>query len=359
MKKLFVLLLSLVVVGGIFAQDAAPALKLTGALYGAIEYHDVADAADAPAVIRFARSDSEGYSNAWRTRINGAYTNGDYGFNFRLQSSSGNTAPTFTRTYAWAKFLGGMVGIKAGYLYEGAWMTQGDAGYGEQDSVGGFAVNVTPIEGLAFGTYLPVTTVDEKATYAIYNGAIGAAYSLKGIGDFQVGILGSKDGDQTDYYFGFNLTAVEKLTAAFEFEAQNLGAEDTIANVDSDLGDTAGLYQFVETIEYALDPLTLGFIGYQNMYTTKDAVFGMSFEPYVKYAMGKTTLGLDFLYALDADNGTSVITTDAVKNYMVTPTVTFALGGNTLELGARISDPDMDTDDDNVTDVFAYFQWNF
>jgi len=367
MKKLFVLLLALSCVGFVFAEDAAPALKLTGKIYGAI---DVVKAGEEDAQIVMGRSADSGYEEAWRTRINGAYTDGDYGMNFRLQAG-GSTAPTFTRTFAWANFFGGMLNVKAGYLYEGGWMTQGDAAFGEIDSKGGFSLSLKPVEALTAGAYVPVTTTYALLEDAFKNIQLGAAYSVEGIGDFEAGYLGSAIDDQSDIFVGFNLTAVENLSAQVEFMLGNLGAETDIAKIVAYDVDTLGFYQIVETVEYAMEPLTVGFIGYQTLYTADDAALGMSLNPYVEYAMGTVSLGLDFVYNIvnsldqddDSDTPDIVLTEDMAENvgngYEITPYVAFALGNNTLKVGAHIGEKYAEIDDTNYTEAFAYFEWAF
>jgi hypothetical protein len=180
MKKLFVLLLAFAVTAGAFAQAPAPALAWSGYVNTGIEYNSGTE------LLTLHNADT---GNQTRVRLAAAYTNGDFGVNFRLQSSD-FTAPSLNRAFAWGKFLGGMVKVQVGKVDGGPWTTAYN-GNGSWDGKTGTILQVMPMAGLNAGIFLPLTNTGATLTDSFKDLAIGFKYTLEGLatiaGTFDLG----------------------------------------------------------------------------------------------------------------------------------------------------------------------------
>jgi|GEM_PF-2102547 len=199
MKKLIVLLLALSVVGiAVMAQDAAaapaPTLKLSGYLDTGLTYAKVGSADDA-----VAQWGNDSATNG-RFQINGSYTNGDYGVNFRLRvqpsngfsASSSPNAVFLRRGYGWTNLFGGMAMIQAGKLGDYTW--SGANGnywnsFGNFDGPVGIQLQIKPIDGLNFGIFVPVAQTSAPMTLSDTFGssALGLNYTMKDTFNVQFG----------------------------------------------------------------------------------------------------------------------------------------------------------------------------
>jgi len=148
MKKLIVLLLAFAMVGAVFAADApAPALTFNGYLNTGFQYDTTSDLVKLYGAYAGKTS---------RLRLNAAYTNGDFGVNFRYQSNDSATAPSVTQALVWGNLFNKMVTFKAGELNDYTWATPYNS-FGNFDGQTGIQVQLKPIAGLNFGVFVPVT----------------------------------------------------------------------------------------------------------------------------------------------------------------------------------------------------------
>lgn len=266
MKKLLVLLLALATVGGFaFAQD--PALTFSGYLYTGVEYSD--------AGLKLYNANT---GNTTRVRLNAAYTNGDFGVNFRYQSSD-FTAPTVGQALVWGKFFDGLLTVKAGKLNDYSWATSYYA-WGNFDGQTGLQFNLKPVDGLQVGAFLPLAATDVTLENTFKNLAIGAAYSMADVGSFKLGLdLGTA---ANMLYFGTNITAVENLDAYVELKIADLSAVEPFV---------------MEYVTYAIgETLLVGVYADQTIGTP----FAWSVAPEVAFTgVENLELGASFTYASD------------------------------------------------------------
>lgn len=332
MKKLFAVLLALLVVGGAaFAQDA-PALKLSGAIYGGLVY-SYTDATDTNAV-QWSRW-YNGSLDALRVRVNGSYTNGNAGIAFRLQTNNPSTAPTYARAYGWAKFFDGMLKVNVGKLGDYTWATVGDNGYGNFDGAFGMQFQVMPIDGLNLGAFIPVaipSTVTLGDTFKDI--AIGAAYTLEGVADFQAGFNMNVATDTNAAWFGFNVTAVENVTAILEASLTDLG------------NDVTGATDLWWKFGYVMDALEVTLVATQGLTAVTTDAAALGFTPGVAYTLDPVVVGAGFTYTLNDGN------VDGTNTWSIDPYVTIPVSNSEVEIGGSYAD----SGDYNV---YAFWTFNF
>ena len=266
MKKLIVLLLAVAMVGVAFAQDAAPALKLSGYLNTGFKYDSGTD------LVKLWGSYAGQIS---RLRLNAAYTNGDFGVNFRYQSNDSATAPSVTQALVWGNLFDKMVTFKAGKLNDYTWATPYNS-FGNFDGQTGVQVQVKPISGLNFGVFVPLTAAGATPTNTFKDMSIAGKYSAAGLADFLVNLnLGTA---ANAVYGSVNVTAVENLTAIVEAKITDI----------TDVANTLYLDQYVS---YAMGDLSVGAYVDQTFGTP----FGWSVTPEVDYVMGDVELYASFM----------------------------------------------------------------
>jgi len=274
MKKLIVLLLALAVTAGAFAQAApapAPALTFSGYLNTGFQY-----------------TSSDGYVYLWnadagnmtRVRWNMAYTNGDFGVNFRIQNSDvGVTTGTqlFTQALVWGNLFGNMATFKAGKLNDYTWATPYSS-WGNFDGKTGLQVQVKPTSALNVGFFVPLAatkSVTVADTFA--DASLAAKFTVKDVGTFLANLdLGTT---ANAVYASANVTAVKDLTLMLEAKVADLTAVD--ANTT--------LRQYAS---YALGDASVGVYVEETLL----ASFGWAVCPEATYTMGKTELGASFWY---------------------------------------------------------------
>jgi len=275
MKKLFVLLLAFAMVGAVSAQAAAPApapvLTWSGYLNTGFQY-----------------TSSDGYVYLWnadagnmtRVRLSAAYTNGDFGVNFRIQNSDVGTtvgAQLFTQALVWGNLFDKMVTFKAGKLNDYTWATPYSS-WGALDGKTGLQVQLKPAAGLNVGFFVPLAatkSITVANTFKDVN--VAAKYTADGVGTFLAHLdLGTT---ANALYASANITAVKDLTLMLEAKMADLTAIGTTTT-------------FREYGSYALGDLAVGIYAEETLATT----FGWAVCPEASYMVGKTELGASFWY---------------------------------------------------------------
>jgi len=263
MKKLIVLLLALAMVGGAYAQAAAPAPALTFSGYLNTGYQYDTGTKLVKLYGAYAAQTS-------RLRLNAAYTNGDFGVNFRYQSNDSATAPTVGQALVWGNLFNKMVTFKAGKLNDYTWATPVNA-FGNFDGKTGVQVQMKPIAGLNFGVFVPLVAAGATPANTLKDISVAGKYSASGLADFLVNLnLGTA---ANEVIGSVNVTAVENLTAIFEADLGDL----------TDIANTLYLDQYVS---YAMGDLSVGAYIDQTFGTP----FGWSVSPEVDYMMGNIEL---------------------------------------------------------------------
>ena len=269
MKKLVVLLLAFAVAAGAFAQAApapAPALAWSGYVATGMQYDSNTDA--------LFLMDSDYSGKVTRTRLSAAYTNGDFGVNFRIQSNDptlANGGLDLTQALVWGGFEKGLVKFKVGKLNDYTYATAYNS-YGNFDGKTGALVMVAPISGLSVGYYVPLAaTATTKLADAFKTSAIAASYTAKGIGTF-VGEL-ALGTTKNALYTGANISAVKDLTVYLETKTTDLANLATTTNIN-------------EYFSYAMGPLSVGAYASETLGST----FGWSVAPEASYALSPTAV---------------------------------------------------------------------
>lgn len=270
MKKLIVLLLALAMVGAAFAQAAAPALTFSGYLNTGFQYDTGTDLVKLYGAYAGQTS---------RLRLNAAYTNGDFGVNFRYQSNDSATAPTVGQALVWGNLFNKMVTFKAGKLNDYTWATPYNA-FGNFDGQTGVQVQLKPVAGLNFGVFVPLVAAGATPANTFKDMSIAGKYSASGLADFLVNLnLGTA---ANALYGSVNVTAVKDLTAILEAKVTDLTNVSTTLYMD-------------QYLSYGMGDLSVGAYIDQTFGTP----FGWSVSPEVDYTMGNVELYASFTYASD------------------------------------------------------------
>jgi len=285
MKKLIVLLLALAMVGAVSAQAAAPApapaLTFSGYLNTGFQYDTGTDLVSLYGAYAGQIS---------RLRLNAAYTNGDFGVNFRYQSNDSATAPAVGQALVWGNLFNNMVTFKAGKLNDYTWATPYNS-FGNFDGKTGIQVQVKPVAGLNFGVFVPVTAAGATPINTFKDMSIAGKYSAAGLADFLVNLnLGAA---ANELIGSVNVTAVKDLTAIVEADI-------------TDITDVANTLYLDEYLSYAMGDLSVGAYIDQTFGTP----FAWSVTPEVDYVMGNVELYASFMY--DSGNAWSF---DPYVNY--------------------------------------------
>jgi hypothetical protein len=276
MKKLIAIssaLVMLVASSGLFAQEeavVAPSISWSGEFKTGLQFR----ASDAESSLKDGETDKSDPANyepadpttrLWnddagtRLRLNGAYTNGDFGVNFGLQYKREEAAGTFDLydVYGTMNLFGGMASVKAGRFDGGVWRTGGAENFGPTAG-DGIRVEVKPMAGLNVGFFLtPPRDVghvaDMKAGDFFAETAIGGEFDndmFRIAAGLKLDGTGDKSQDYDIYFddpakailltqvvddihdnqaaigawLGFSLKMVPNLTAQIEAGFNNLGA---------------------------------------------------------------------------------------------------------------------------------------
>ncbi|MGB9686790.1 MAG: hypothetical protein ACPLYX_09875 [Rectinema subterraneum] len=270
MKKLIVLLLALAMVGAAFAQAAAPALTFSGYLNTGFQYDTGSN------LVKLFGFDARKTS---RLRLNAAYTNGDFGVNFRYQSDDSATAPTVTQALVWGNLFNKMVTFKAGKLNDYTWATPYSV-FGNFDGQTGVQVQLKPVAGLNFGVFVPLVAAGATPANTFKDMSIAGKYSAAGLADFVANLnLGTT---ANALYGSVNVKAVKDLTAILEAKVSDLTKVSTTLYMD-------------QYLSYAMGDLSVGAYIDQTLGTP----FAWSVAPEVDYTMGNVELYASFTYASD------------------------------------------------------------
>ncbi len=345
MKKLLIALLALSVAGVAFAAD--PALTFSGALETGMAFTQT-DGDDDDGAVKMYNDDAD--ENV-RFELIGAYTDGDFGVEFRYRTESfTDTALVENYAYVWGNLFNNMVTFKAGNVDDSAWESEGDDGFDVADDHG-LQIQVKPMEGLNLGVKLNVPKTDAY-TYEQFQKEIGfglgytsdlfnfqAGYKLDSDADADYGdamddylVLFNKiaaaldptwddaefaaDDVNASAYFGVNYKGLKGLKAIAEAKMFNLG--------DSDFGYTEANEEFAYDVN---EQINVGILMYQYMYSDSDtADFAnlIDFKPYVNYKLNdKVTLGFAVYYGTTMMN---VDSTDPTTEIYVKPSATVQLG---------------------------------
>jgi len=274
MKKLIVLLLTIAMVGAVFAEEApAPVLKWSGLLNTGFQYDNSTDSL-------YLYGQNAG--KASRLRLNADYTNGDFGVHFRLQTDDATTtAFSIKHALVWGNLFNNMATFKVGLLNDSTWATPYNS-FGSLDGKKGVQLQVKPIKGLNVGAFMPLDTkktvpagdVPKDMTFA-------GKYSISGIADVLAGLnLGVALTTKTEAYGSVNVTAIENLTAIVEADL-------------TDISDIANTLSLDEYASYAMGNLAVGAYLEQDFGST----FGWTIAPEVSYAIDKAEVGGSFTIA--------------------------------------------------------------
>jgi len=365
MKKLFVLLLAFAMVGMVFAEDAKPTVQFSGSVYGAAvghmdEHQNM--------VLLWNRNYGWTYDDAFRSRINATFTDGNYGAKIRLQSSDLNLTES-TQALVWMKFFDGLLKTKVGKLDDYSYSTWYNY-FGNFDGKTGVLVQLAPVDGLSIGAFVPVygignqkntnkVVITDQTVQNTFKGptAFAASYTIKDVANIVAGYqLGSVDfvKDRASFWFGADVKAIENLTARVE------------ANLTA-LGDSTNQKTYIwERVGYKMDALYVQLDADQTLFAKSGAAFGFGVYPCVEYTMGDATFGGSFGYfaannegTLDSTTKPLSIYTKAVNGFSVNPYVTLALGAHELSIGGIYEDDDMGADGSSWVRAYAMYTINF
>ncbi len=309
MKKLALVLALLLVAGvfSVFAADAAPAVKLSGAMYVWQNYE----------------SPDSLYAGRYRFRLNMAYADGGYGVKARLQYHNDGTVDSawdvLPYAYGYVSILNGMVKVTAGkgvpFAY-GAWsaltenilycgpLAQGvwdNIVFGGKDSA---VLTITPIKDLEIGVLAPFAlkgATTPTATDVVNGMKFGVKYNLPDLLTVY-GYLGL--GSAVSYAATVSVNAVENLSASVKFESDgtDMGLGAALSYSLADLGLTIS-NDFAMTfggsiiddfgVTYAKDTwdVLVGFAYNDPMYIFcyfNAYVGNYTFDPYVVVTLGDT-----------------------------------------------------------------------
>jgi len=274
MKKLIVLLLTIAMVGAVYAEEApAPVLKWSGLLNTGFQYDNGTDSL-------YLYGQNAG--KASRLRLNADYTNGDFGVHFRLQTDDATTtAFSIKHALVWGNLFNNMATFKVGLLNDSTWATPYNS-FGSLDGKKGVQLQVKPIKGLNVGAFMPLdTTKTVPAGDVPKDMTFAGKYSISGIADVLAGLnLGVAPTTKTEAYGSVNVTAIENLTAIVEADLTDI----------SDIANTLALDEYAS---YAMGNLAVG----AYLEQVFGSPFGWTIAPEVSYTIDKAEVGGSFTIA--------------------------------------------------------------
>ena len=328
MKKFLVVLLILVVAGGVFAQE----LKLSGLLNSGLQLNVFdGDTKQQSTVGAYAYDAGQ---NGYRFRLNGAFTMGNMGVNFRFQSQGGtsNQAANIAFAYGYVNLFDGMINLNGGVIDNGTYNSMGDWDSDGGEGTGAL-INIRPIKDLSIGlgiyadakgTAAPATAWDVMK----FTGNVAftmpdlfkltAVYAMDNLQSYTP--PGGSSVTVKDYKqisAGLSILAVKNL----KFIIEGAGR---FYEVPTGQKYTPGMV--VETISYKIDKLDFGIIGYEyfngrpfwsdnpdkknpawnDAFTAAttagvhDISFGFTVEPWISYTInGNIVPKLAFKYGMD------------------------------------------------------------
>jgi len=372
MKKALIFLLSLAVVGAVFAQTP-PSITFSGSLQTGLVYQMGDNKVDP--VLWNHPNDAD--KDNIRLRFGAEAKSGANGAKFRLSSvAEDKVGVDYAFTYI--NLMDSMVLIQAGYkIDDNAWRTTGKGEFDYDPS--GIKVQIKPIEGLNLGFAIgaPVKETGAVAAAApapaydaidVANATYiaGFAYSMAPFG-IQAG-LKMDMGEMQGVYGGFDyLELIPGLTLTAEAKMEVIAdyADGPDAGTDADKTYAAGLSDYsdwgrttiVETVEYKADALEAGVYGKQFMYGSSDVDMGLWVSPYVKYTVGINQLVLEVTWTNDEyeiDKGASLKKPDYSTLAIAPKVVTKFTDKSKLETGfTYVAQTDMVAD--NTQKLFLNF----
>jgi hypothetical protein len=365
MKKALIFLLSLAVVGAVFAADG-PSLTFSGSLQTGLVYQ-MGDNYEDP--IMWAYADDAG-KDAYRLRLVGTAVNGNTGAKFRI-SSAATSAVALDYAWTYVDLMDAMLHLDVGYnIDDNAWRTKGDDELDFDVSTGSLKLQVKPIEGLNLGGAIGMPAVAPKAavaanaaTYTLASAAVpgveladltyiaGFAYAMAPFG-VQAGLKADL-GELTAAYAGFDYTDVIPGMSVY-FETQLTTLEDFSDN---------GRMQFDEKAKYVTGPIEVALISYQWMYQNSDKDFGLLVKGSASYAAGNVKPGIEVVYnndetnldkAKDLEAGETEVTAITVK-----PTVEVKFTDKTKVVSGYEYVAYTNLNYDNSQKIFVNFRYDF
>lgn len=300
MKKLFVLLLALMMVGGIaFAQAT---VGIYSKMYATLE------------------EDTVSYDNY--TNLSFAWKADDMGMSITTETATTSDFLSGVRNFdVWYSLVPGKVKLWTGDLRQdgGVRLTSFIEGNGFSTRIANanrlsLMLAVTPIDGLVIDAVVPFATDAFVTVNPSTNLAFGAGYTITDVAK----IVASYRMTEEELAIGVDLKMVEGLTAKVGFK--NVGSTD-ISTIYATAGYTLdaltfgldayfqldpSLYAFEGKVEYAMDPFSFGVLAsFDNEGATgwfkQD---GFSLYPYVMMGFSKGDIELGF--RLNADNTWSI-----------------------------------------------------
>ena len=369
MKKLLIALLTLSVVGAVFAADPAPTVAFSGYFNTGLRLDIVegvvnADGDDAMLLKLHGRDAGK---DGYRFRLNGAFTLESAGINFRLHSEGDKLkldGATESRTnvvalafgYAWVDLADKMFKVKAGLIDDGAWATKGDIG-GDFSDQKGVQVQFTGVENLnaGFGVFAKDsfggTSEFDKSIFVL-----GGAYTVPSLVGFQANAQMDNSHDATEsvalqkILVGANLLSVKDLTAAVEFQMEKMAGEDVALTTIS------------QKFAYKMGAIDMGLVAYEWMSAVEDSVLGFKVNPWVSYTSGKHVPKLSVTYLSNEKAGAA--NEDAVVTKLtINPSYAYNATSKAKIVAGFAYDMITETkdfeEDNNATCVYVDFVWSF
>ena len=240
---------------------------------------------------------------ASRIDLNVDYTVENVGASIRLRaqglelSSVAFTGSAgFYYAYGFANLFNNMFTVKAGIVDDGSWTTLGDMGMDFVCENPGMQLQIKPIAGLNFGTF--ITTPTESASISKDIVSFGASYALENTFSIQAGYALSGNA-----YAGFSIDAVKGLTVIGEgtfltlygTPAYTLSETLGYAFTQSFSADcllyqylTDNYYSFEPAVHYMVnDTVKTSLAGGYTLYTTEGTTNAWYVKPYVDFVLGK------------------------------------------------------------------------
>ncbi len=330
MKKAIALLLALALVGGaVFAQE----LKFSGYLDTGVAVFD--DGTNDPTIGLW--GDDSGTTS--RFNLQAAYTNENVGATARLRMQNdladGSAGNLFVnRAFAWATMLDGKVKTVVGKLGDYTWSSFGND-IGNFDTKTGLQVQVMPMAGLNVGFFLHAAGVATQLVEDAFGDlAIGASYTMEGLGSFRAGYNMSPVADSAMAYFSASISAVENLGIIVDAQMSDMG------------NDVTGSTYLFEEIDYTMDALNVGIDLEQTLSVVEDSDMELAFTPYVSYDMGTFVPGFVFTYTMAGD----------LSGMYLNPYAKYKVGpGAVIELGGKINSGDFS----EASRYYLAYTWSF
>ncbi|MDR1955399.1 MAG: hypothetical protein LBQ30_00925 [Treponema sp.] len=361
MKKALVGFLILALSAGVFAQEEKEqGLKFSGTLKTGIQFgtsngkNEVEVKDENGNVIQTneykhepsIRLYNDDAGEETRFDLDGSYTQDNYGVVFRLRTNTVVSGPEIevNQAYVWADLANQLVNLKVGKIDDSVWNTGGDEDFHYSTGTG-LRLEVKPIEGLNVGLFLnspdspadnpgkfdwiskvlwqgdegPLgvlaehflleTSLGFKYEHDLFNVAAGLRLDSEADGltteEFYGETTSSEVADAGQglgIYAGFEVKAVENLTAIVEARFNNMGGYDKYGWIW--INETLG-YAITEQLEAGLVMHQFLFGGENKFVTLKDAASVpayLTFEPSISYGLNdQWTVGLAIPFGIWPD----------------------------------------------------------